>query len=83
MASSCRPSSSETRAAAFEPVMGRAIELHQFAFAGGAQTALAMSGSAAFAGRAETGLAQETAEGLAAEREAFDLDKVFRRDGDR
>jgi hypothetical protein len=41
----------EARAAAFEPVVGRAIELDQFAFAGGSQAALAMSGSAAFAGR--------------------------------
>ena len=69
--------SGEARAAAFEPVVGRAIELHQFAFAGGAQTALAMSGSTAFTGRAQTGLAQKTAQGFAAEGEALDLAKFF------
>ena len=69
--------SGEARAAAFEPVVGRAVELHQFAFAGGTQTALAMRRSAAFAGRAETGLAQKTAEGFAAEGEALDLAKFF------
>src|SRR5882762_267257 len=37
----------QSRAAAFEPVMGRAIELDQFAFAGRSQTALTMGGSAA------------------------------------
>ena len=67
----------EARAAAFQPVVRRAVELHQFAFASGSQTALAMSGSAAFPGRAETGLAQKTAEGLAAEGEALDLAKFF------
>jgi hypothetical protein len=68
---------SEARAAAFQPVVGRAIQLHQFAFASGTQTALAMSGSTALAGRAEAGLAQQTAKGLAAEREALDLAKFF------
>ena len=68
---------SEARAAAFEPIVGRAIQLHQFALASGSQTALAMSGSAAFAGRAQAGLAQKTAQGLAAEGEAFDLAKFF------
>ena len=48
----------EARAAAFEPIVGRAIQLYQFALASAAQPALAMSGSAAFAGRAQTGLAQ-------------------------
>jgi hypothetical protein len=41
----------EHRAATFEPVMGRTIELDQFAFASRAQTALTMGGSAAFARR--------------------------------
>ena len=41
----------EARAAASQPDVGRAIELHQFAFASGSQTALAMARSAAFAGR--------------------------------
>ncbi len=67
----------EARATAFQPVVGRAVELYQFAFAGGSQTALAMSGSAAFAGRADAGLAQKTAQGLAAEGEAFELAKFF------
>ncbi len=49
---------SEARAAAFEPIVGRAIELHQFAFASGSQTALTMGGSAAFTRRADAGLAQ-------------------------
>ena len=57
--------------------MRRAVELHQFAFASGSQTALAMRGSAALAGRAQTGLAQQTAQGFAAEGEAFDLAKFF------
>ena len=42
--------SGETRAAAFEPVVRRTVELHQFAFASDAQTALAMSGRATFDG---------------------------------
>jgi len=67
----------ETRAATFEPIVGRAIELHQFTFAGGSQTALTMGGSAAFTRRADAGLAQESAEGFAAEREALDLAKFF------
>src|SRR6267154_2950440 len=67
----------EARAAAFEPIVGRAIQLYQFALASGSQTALAMSGNAAFAGRAQTGLAQEPAEGFAAEGEARDLAKFF------
>jgi hypothetical protein len=57
--------------------MGRAIQLHQFAFTGGTQTALAMSGRAPLAGRTETGLTQQTAEGLAAEGEALELAKFF------
>jgi hypothetical protein len=36
-----------------------------------------MSGSAALAGRSQTGLTQQTAEGLAAERKALDLAKLF------
>ena len=67
----------ETRAAAFEPIVGRAIELQQFAFTGGSQTALTMGGSAALPGRPQTGLTQETAERFAAEGEALDLAKFF------
>ena len=69
--------SGEARAAAFEPVMRGAIELHQFPFTGGTQTALPMSGSAAFTRRTDAGLAQESAQGLATEREALDLTKFF------
>jgi hypothetical protein len=67
----------ESRAAPFQPVVRRTVELHQFAFPGRTQAALAMSGSTALAGRAKAGLAQQTAEGLAAEREALDLAKFF------
>lgn len=67
----------EPGATALQPVVGRAIQLHQFAFTGGSQTALAMSGSAPFPGRTETGLTQEAAQGLAAKREAFDFAKFF------
>ena len=63
----------EARATAFQPVVGRAVQLYQFALAGGAQTALAMSRGAALAGRAQTGLTQETTKGFATEGEAFDL----------
>jgi len=41
------------RAAALEPVVGRAVELNEFAFAGRAQAALTMSGRATFAWRAD------------------------------
>jgi len=67
----------EARAAAFEPIVGRAVELHQFAFASRSQTALAMSGSTAFSRRSQTGLPQETAESFATEGEALDLTKLF------
>ena len=67
----------ETRAAAFQPVVRGTVELHQFAFASGSQTALAMSGSTAFAWRTDAGLPQQTAQGFAAEGEALDLAKFF------
>src|SRR5271165_1116459 len=69
--------SGEARTAAFEPVVGRTVELHQLAFTGGAQTALAMSRSAAFAGRTDAGLTQEAAQGFATEGEALELAKFF------
>ena len=53
------------------------VELDRFAFAGGAQTALAMCGRTAFPGRTDAGLTQQTTQGLAAEREALDLTKFF------
>lgn len=67
----------EPGAAALEPVVGRAVELHQFAFPSRAQAALAMSRSAALAGRTQTRLAQETAKSLAAEGQTLDLAKFF------
>jgi hypothetical protein len=69
--------SGETGAAFLEPVVGTAIELHEFAELGGAQAALTMRRSTALFGRAQTGLAQETAQGFATEGEALDLAKFF------
>lgn len=69
--------SGEARAASFEPVMGAAVELHEFSFARGAHAALAMSGSAAFAGRAEAFVAQQAAQSLATEKKALDLVELF------
>ena len=54
----------EMRAAAFEPVVGGAIELDEFAFASRAQAALVKCGQAA--------------QGLAAEGETFLLDELLR-----
>ena len=42
--------SREARATTFQPIVRRTIELHQFAFAGGPRTALAMRGGTAFPG---------------------------------
>jgi len=67
----------QSRAATLEPIVGRAVELHHFAFVSGSQTALAMNGSATLSGRSETGLPQETAESFATEGEALDLAKFF------
>ena len=69
----------ELRAAIFQPAMQAGVEQQHLAFASARQAALAMRGSATFAGRADPGRAQQTAKGLAPEREAFDLDRVFRR----
>ena len=68
---------SEAGAAALEPVVGAAVELDEFSFTRRAQTALAMGGSAAFTGRAEAFLAKKAAQGLATERESFDLVEFF------
>ena len=57
--------------------MGRAVELDQFALAGRAQTALAMSGRAAFAWRADAVGAEQPAQGFAAQREAFLFDELL------
>ena len=64
-------------AAAFEPVVGGAVELDEFAFASRAEAALAVSRRAAFSGGAEAFAAQQTAEGLAAEGEAFMFDELL------
>src|SRR5712664_394630 len=69
--------SGEVRAAAFQPVVRAAVELHQFAEARGTQAALAMSGSAAFARRAQAVFAQQPAQRFAAEREALALDELL------
>ena len=68
--------SREERAATLQPVMRGAIELHEFPFAGRAQTALAMSGQAAWARGTDSRRPQQTAESFAAEREAFLLDQL-------
>ena len=65
------------RAAALQPVVRRAVELHDFPFASDAQTALPMSGSAALAWRAEAGLTQQTTEALATDGEALDFVELF------
>ena len=57
--------------------MGRAIQLHEFPFASESQTSLAMSRRTAFARRADALGAQQTAEGLAAQRETFLLAELF------
>ena len=65
------------RAAIFQPAVQAGVEQQHFAFASAGQAALAMRGSATFAGRADAGRAQQTAKGLAPEREAFLLDQFF------
>ncbi len=67
----------EARAAALQPVVRGAVELHELAFASDAQTALAMSGSAALAGRADAGPAEQTTQCFAAEAQAFDFVELF------
>jgi hypothetical protein len=69
--------SGEARAATFEPVVRAAVELHEFAFAGGTRTALTMSGRAAFAGRSETCVAKQATQGFASQREALDFTELF------
>src|ERR1039457_358269 len=65
------------RAAIFQPVVKAAVQQQHLAFASAREAALAMGGSAAFTGRCNPGRAQQTAKGLASEREAFDLAKFF------
>src|SRR5258707_10846435 len=63
--------SGEQRAAAFEPVVRTAVELHEFSELGGTQSALTMRGSAALSRGAEAVLAQQAAKGLATEGKAL------------
>jgi len=69
--------SGEAGAAAFQPVVRRTIELHQFPDASDARAALAMSGSPTFARRAEAGLAQQTTQRFAAEGQALVFDEFL------
>ncbi len=69
--------SGEQRAAAFEPVVRTAVELHEFSELGGTQSALTMRGSAALSRGAEAVLAQQAAKGLAAERNALAFHQLF------
>ncbi len=68
--------SGEQRAAAFEPVVWGAVELHELAFASRGQTALAMSGRTALAWRADAVGTEQAAQGFAAEREALVFDEL-------
>ena len=69
--------SGEQGAATFEPSVGRAVQLHEFPFASGSQTSLAMSRGTAFARRADAGGAEQAAKSLATQREAFLLAELF------
>ena len=66
----------EQWAAAFEPVVRRAVELDQFALTRRAQTALAMSGRSALARRTDAVDTEQPAQGFAAQREAFLFDEL-------
>jgi len=68
--------SGEPGAAAFEPVMRRAVELDQFALTSRAQTALAMSGWSALTRRTNAVDTEQPAQGFAAQREAFLFDEL-------
>lgn len=57
--------------------MQAAVQQQHLALASARQAALAVSGSASLTRRAGPGRAQQTAEGLAPEREAFLLDQFF------
>jgi hypothetical protein len=67
----------EQRAAPFQPVVGGAVELHKFPFAGRAQTALTMSARLAFTGRSDAVGAEQPTQGFAAQREAFFFDELL------
>ena len=59
------------RAAALEPVVRAAIEQDDVAWASRTHPALTMSRSPTFTGRTDPGRTEQSAEGFAAEREAF------------
>src|ERR1019366_5047934 len=65
------------RAAIFQPAMKAGVEQQHFAFPSARQAALAMGGRGSLTGRADPSRAQQTAKGLAPEREAFLLDQFF------
>ena len=67
----------ELRTALFEPGVQAGIEEQHVAFASARQASLAMRGSATLTRRADPGRAQQTAESLAAQRQAFDLAELF------
>lgn len=69
--------SGEQRAAAFEPIVGRAVQLHEFTFTSRAQTALTMRRWTAFARRADATGAQQATQGFAAEGEALLFNELF------
>ena len=67
----------EAWTASLEPVMRRAVELHQFSDSSRSQAALTMRRGTPLSGRAQTGLSQQASQGLAAESEALDLAEFF------
>src|SRR5271169_2462340 len=71
------PESGKVWAAPFEPIVGAAVELHEFAEPRGTHAALAMSGGTALSRRAETVLAQQATKCFATERKALALDQFF------
>src|SRR5258708_4896465 len=69
--------SSEVRAAAFEPVVRTAVELHEFSELCGTHPALAMRGSPALSRGTQTLLAQQSAKCFATERNTLAFHQLF------
>src|SRR5579863_4813422 len=67
----------EPRTAALEPIVGRAVELDELAFASRAQAALTMSGRSTLAWRTDAVGAEEAAQGFAAQGEVFLFDEFL------
>ncbi len=67
----------ESRAAALEPIVRAAVQLHQFAEPRGTHTALTMSGSTTLSRRADAVVAQQTAQGFTAKGKALALDQLL------